>query len=141
MEEAIASCLAKGRRIPLAVFGHMHQKLHRHAFPRTERRMFHLDEETGVAYLNCAVVPRIRRKGAGNGNRNGEGEAGEGAPQGDGDGKSPGSGESGDQHNFVLCWLSEANRVERVCSVWLERQEDGSFATAEETEWYSKPPT
>jgi len=130
MEEAIASCLQKGRRIPLAVFGHMHQKLHRCAFPRTERRMFHLDEKTGVAYLNCAVVPRIRRKGPGE-----DWEGGEVS-----EGREGGSVCVGgrDQHNFVLCWLSEENRVERVCSVWLEKQEDGSFARAEETEWYSQ---
>ncbi|QDZ17824.1 metallophosphoesterase [Chloropicon primus] len=108
MEDAIAAVLERGRRIPLAVFGHMHHKLHRCALPKTERKMFHKDDTTGVAYVNCAVVPRIRR-----------------GPEG------------GLQHNYVLITLSTtALEVEKVESVWLQKRND-SFHTVERTDWYT----
>ena len=136
MEDAIAVVLERGRRIPLAVFGHMHHKLHRCALPKTERKMFHKDDTTGVAYVsphffffrmkesdacsladtlwfftsqvNCAVVPRIR--------------------------KGP---EGGLQHNYVLITLSTtAFEVEKVESVWLEKRND-SFHIVDRTHWYT----
>ena len=106
MEEAIRAVLEK-RRISLCVFGHMHQELHPFALPLTERRMFHLDAGTGVAYVNTAVVPRIRR-----------------------------SKKNKLQHNFVLIRLGEARVLESVESVWLERKKGGSFETVETSRWF-----
>ena len=112
MEDAIRAVLKKGRRVPLAVFGHMHERLHRFALPRTSRRMFHLDKSSGVAYVNCAVVPRIR--------------------EAEGDPKAT-------QHNFVLVTMTAALEVERVESVWLQKnQGGGSFERVETTEWYNR---
>ena len=74
--------------------------------------MFHLDKSSGVAYVNCAVVPRIR--------------------EAEGDPKAT-------QHNFVLVTMTAALEVERVESVWLQKnQGDGSFERVETTEWYNR---
>ena len=106
MQDAIDDVIQKGRRIPLVVFGHMHEKLHRNALPKTQRKMFHLDDFNGVAYVNCAVVPRIRQLEEG----------------------------GSVQHNFVLVKLSEGE-VEHVESVWVEKKGD-SFCMAERIQWY-----
>eukprot|EP00216_Chloropicon_sp_CCMP2111_P005500 CAMPEP_0198247008 /NCGR_PEP_ID=MMETSP1446-20131203/46262_1 /TAXON_ID=1461542 ORGANISM="Unidentified sp, Strain CCMP2111" /NCGR_SAMPLE_ID=MMETSP1446 /ASSEMBLY_ACC=CAM_ASM_001112 /LENGTH=326 /DNA_ID=CAMNT_0043931333 /DNA_START=1457 /DNA_END=2437 /DNA_ORIENTATION=- len=59
LENAIAD-VTKERRVPVVIFGHMHEKLKKFAKPPRTRRMFHYDSQSGVAYVNCAVVPRIK---------------------------------------------------------------------------------
>ncbi len=49
---------AAGRRVPLVVFGHMHERLRGTS---SLRNMVELDASTGTVYLNTAVVPRIRK--------------------------------------------------------------------------------
>lgn len=124
LHEAIDDVSSRGRSLPLVVFGHMHEMLHRNAFPRVKRNMFHLDEKRNIAYVNCAVVPRIRRAQVGENEENG-GSGGEAsAPR--------------QQHNFVLIELEEG-KVQRVESIWIERNKEegeGAFHIAERTEWY-----
>ena len=104
MENAIREVVAKGRSISVVVFGHMHQSLHRRALPRRERTMFLLHD--GVAYVNCAVVPRIRYT------------------------------IDKQQHHFVLITLSPDNRLAKVESVWLQKSADETFETVETDVWY-----
>lgn len=56
-EEAIAAVKQGGIKVPLVVFGHMHQKLQReHPLKRT---MLVVGRDKTI-YLNAAVVPRVR---------------------------------------------------------------------------------
>ena len=56
---AIAATKARGKRVPLVVFGHMHRTLQGEATRRTS-----LVERDGTLYLNVAEVPRWRGSGA-----------------------------------------------------------------------------
>ncbi len=58
LETAIAAVKQKGLKVPLVVFGHMHQSLQ--LGPILERTMVVFSDRT--VYLNAAVVPRVRNK-------------------------------------------------------------------------------
>lgn len=57
LEEAIAAVKQEGVRVPLVVFGHMHQKLQCNHIQN--RRMLEVGRDKTI-YLNAAVVPRVR---------------------------------------------------------------------------------
>jgi hypothetical protein len=59
LENAIAAVKQKGLKVPLVVFGHMHQSLQ--LGPILERTMVVVGSDRTV-YLNAAVVPRVRNK-------------------------------------------------------------------------------
>jgi len=59
LENAIAAVKQKGLKVPLVVFGHMHQSLQ--LGPILERTMVVVGSDRTV-YLNAAVVPRVRYK-------------------------------------------------------------------------------
>ncbi len=59
LELAMQQIQAQGRRVPLVVFGHMHEKLRG---TLQLRNMVEIDAGTGTVYLNTAIVPRIRTK-------------------------------------------------------------------------------
>lgn len=56
-EEAIAKVKQEGIRVPLVVFGHMHQQLQR---GNPLKRTMLLVGPDKTIYLNAAVVPRVR---------------------------------------------------------------------------------
>ena len=56
LELALQHIHAAGRKVPLVVFGHMHEKLRGTS---SLRNMVGVDASTGTVYLNTAVVPRI----------------------------------------------------------------------------------
>ena len=56
LELALQRIHAAGRKVPLVVFGHMHEKLRGTS---SLRNMVEVDASTGTVYLNTAVVPRI----------------------------------------------------------------------------------
>ena len=52
---ALKQTSAKGRPVPLVVFGHMHHLL---KGGKRRRDMVCVDPDSGTVFLNCAVVPR-----------------------------------------------------------------------------------
>ena len=56
-EEAIAAVKQEGIKVPLVVFGHMHQKL---LCGNPNKRTMLLVGRDKTVYLNAAVVPRVR---------------------------------------------------------------------------------
>mmetsp|Transcript_11420 Transcript_11420/g.24420 ORF Transcript_11420/g.24420 Transcript_11420/m.24420 type:complete len:379 (-) Transcript_11420:140-1276(-) len=57
LRAALDQSLSLGARVPLVVFGHMHESLSLGG----NRRMVHVEQ--GTVYVNCAVVPRWRGTG------------------------------------------------------------------------------
>lgn len=57
LAEALDMMAAQGVRVPLVLFGHMHSQLKGSGL----RNMAEVDPDSGIVYLNSAVVPRVRR--------------------------------------------------------------------------------
>ena len=58
LELALQHVHAAGRKVPMVVFGHMHERL---KGTSVLRDMVAVDASTGTVYLNAAVVPRVRQ--------------------------------------------------------------------------------
>jgi len=111
-EEAIAAVKQEGIKVPLVVFGHLHQKLQGdHVLKRT---MLVVGEDKTI-YLNAAVVPRVR-------------------------GVMEPDLTLLTQRHFVLVEFQDSE-VEGVYEVWVTVGEDEKCEVTGKTLMYSRTPT
>ncbi|CAK0779720.1 hypothetical protein CVIRNUC_004834 [Coccomyxa viridis] len=97
LELALQHVHAAGRKVPMVVFGHMHERL---KGTSVLRDMVAVDASTGTVYLNAAVVPRVRQIEV--------------------------NGQPALARHFCIAELCHGH-VQHLSNVWMSRGEDGSF--------------